>query len=225
MIITIDGPTASGKSTIARMLAQKLGWRCLNSGLLFRAVAYILTTKFNVNPDNLSHLTTTDIEQALDPKRFIYTLDMKGGHISFDGVDITSHLENASIDQIASKVATNEYVRERIKEEQRRVVKDLDAVVEGRDCGSVVFPKAEIKFFLTASVEIRAHRWEREQEERGVSFEKNKAQQLIKEKDERDTKRDISPLVVPAGAYIIDSSAMDQNQTVEYMLSFIHKKG
>jgi cytidylate kinase len=223
MIITIDGPTASGKSTIALKIAQKLGWKCLSSGLLFRALAYILTTILGHHETELVTLKSSDIEAALDRSRFSFTLNGNGGKIFFDGSDITPYLKDSSVDQPASIIGTISYVRERLAEEQRRAVKEHNVVVEGRDVGSVVFPHAVVKFFLTAAEEIRAHRWQLDQEKRGLSVPMSDAHKMIKERDTRDKSRSTSPLVVPEGAFIIDSTELGPDETVAQLLVHINK--
>ncbi len=224
MIITIDGPTASGKSTIAQLMAQKLGWKSLSSGLLFRALAYILMHSFNYNEDTITTPTEADIHEALNPQRFSFQLTDTGGTVTFDGTDITHYLKDVAIDKAASLLATDEFVRDRLVMAQRQLVKNQNVVVEGRDTGSTVFSDALVKFFLTASAEIRAHRWLQDQERGGTQIVPQMAQERINERDQRDMKRSVSPLIVPEGALIIDSSAMNPEQTVQYMLELCQSK-
>jgi cytidylate kinase len=224
MIITIDGPTASGKSTLAKLMAHKLGWKSLSSGLLFRALAYILTHSFGYTDATISSSTQADIHEALNPARFSFELTENGGIVKFDGVDITHLLKNNAIDNAASLIATDEFVRERLVVAQRQLVKNQNVVVEGRDTGSTVFPDAQMKFFLTAAPEVRAHRWLQDQERSDRQIVPEVAQQRIKERDERDMKRSVSPLIVPEGALIIDSSSMNPEQTVQYMFELYQSK-
>ncbi|MBI2775049.1 (d)CMP kinase [Candidatus Dependentiae bacterium] len=216
MIITIDGPTASGKSTIAKGLAERLGWNCLSSGFLFRALAYILTHSLGYSPQQIEDIQLADIQEAFG-NRFSYTLNNSGGVAVFDGKEITQFLKDAQLDQLASIIAKNEDVRIAVSQLQRLLVRNENVVVEGRDCGSVVFPQALVKFFLTAQAEVRAHRWSKEQLARGNPVEIEHVKKMIEERDKRDTSRQIAPLVVPDGAYIIDSSQSTPNEIVSQM--------
>jgi cytidylate kinase len=222
MIITIDGPTASGKSTIARELAQRLHFKSLSSGLLFRAMAYILMKYFNYEFDNLENVAFHDLDEAFG-KKFSYTLTANGGTVMFNDKDITSLLKDPSLDQPASIIATLPEVRERIAKIQQTMVQHQNVIVEGRDVGSVVFPNAVVKFFLTAETEVRAHRWQQEQKQRGKVVQLPVAQQMIIERDKRDMNRSIAPLVAPEGAYIVDSSSMTVEETIKYMMSLIKR--
>ncbi|OQA35436.1 MAG: Cytidylate kinase [Candidatus Dependentiae bacterium ADurb.Bin331] len=224
MIITIDGPTASGKSTIAKLMAQKLGWKSLSSGLLFRGLAYVLMNSFNYNENTIETPSPTDIKESLNPQRFLFELTENGGTIKFDGKDITPFLKDARIDKAASIIATDEFVRDQLVMAQRQLVKNQNVVVEGRDTGSTVFSDAPIKFFLTASAEIRAHRWLQDRERDNAQILPQMAQERINERDTRDMQRAISPLVVPEGALIIDSSTMNPEQTVQYMYELYESK-
>ena len=152
MIITIDGPTASGKSTLGRMLAKELGHYYLYSGLMFRALAYVLKNQYGYTNEQFEQPRIEDIDSVLAPKRFVYTYDdQHKERIFFDGVDITPHLKAGGIDQLASVVSRNSAVRDRLTQLQRSIAESADVIVDGRDSGSVVFPYADYKFYVTAA--------------------------------------------------------------------------
>lgn len=222
MIITIDGPTASGKSSAARELAKRLGFHCLSSGSLYRALAYILIEKFGKSLEYLTGPKVEDIDTALDPQRFEYRIDTEGcGTVWFDGEDITPYLKSNEISHGASIIATHRVVRYALNALQRLLTKDFDIVVEGRDMGSEVFPHADRKFFLTALLDERAKRLQQVQKNRGVSLSVQEAKKLIQERDTRDREREIAPLIIPKDAIVIDNSALDLHGTLETMMTYL----
>ena len=224
MIVTIDGPTVSGKSTVARALANKLGFYCLSSGLLYRALAYILLYKFGYKPDELYTPLPEDIQSATDSDRFVYTYDKtQCGTVMFDGEDITSNLKKTEVAHCASVLGTNIVVRDKLRHVQHELAKKHDMIVEGRDSGSVIFPDADVKFYLTAPIEVRAQRWQADKKRHETIFSLQEAISVISERDQRDKERKIAPLVIPNGAIIIDSATMNLEQTVKGMLDHIKK--
>ena len=222
MIVTIDGPTASGKSTLARMLAEELHFYFLSTGLLYRALAYILITKYTYDEGKIRNPHSDDIDEIVNYKKIIYTYDASDKErILFDHQDITPELKHSFIDTMSSILSTNAHVRMVLLNFQRAFAAQHDVVVEGRDTGSVVFPHADIKFFLTGSVEVRAQRWLIDQAKKGTSFSLSEAIRAITDRDTRDKEREIAPLRVPEQAVIIDSSALTRKQVLETMLKVI----
>lgn len=222
MIITIDGPASSGKSTVARLLADELGFVYLNSGLLFRALSYILVHRYGYTAQTIAHPAERDITDVLNSGDMRYAYDKEqGARIIYKGDDITRHLKLPDIDEWASLVSQDSDVRRELLVLQKKYALENNSVVEGRDCGSVVFPQADYKFFLTASVDVRAYRWQHDQARRGVFASLDEAKAFIMERDERDSTRVVSPLVVPQGARIIDDSGLNAAQTVALIKSFI----
>lgn len=226
MIITIDGPSISGKTSIARILAQHLHFDYLASGLLFRGLAYALMHYYNYHESQLQNPNHADIEQALLPAYFEYRYsDQLGEQLFWLGRDITSLLADEKIGKYASIIGTHSEVRNALARLQHAYAADKDLVTDGRDAGSVIFPNAQIKFFLTASVQTRAHRWQKNQKEVGRDISLEQAEKEINERDERDTNRAIAPLRIADHAIIIDSSSLNQEQVLERMLHEIQKKG
>lgn len=222
MIITIDGPTASGKSSTARMLAHKLGIMHLNSGLLYRALAYLLVNQHGYDELTIRHVKKDDVLTCLDHDRLVYLYDPAANKASvlYDGCDITPFLMTKNVEMCASLISPLALVREKITDLQRAIGAHASLVIEGRDAGSVVFPYARKKFFLTASLDVRAERW-RVERCADCSFEE--ALSYVQKRDERDTARAISPLIVPQDARIIDTTHLDHEAVCASMLDYIQE--
>lgn len=224
MIVTIDGPTASGKSTIARRLAEELGFYYLPTGWFYRAVAFLLVERCNYTEEMLANPTPEDVEFCLDPARLVYTYDVdRGGKIFFEKKDITSFLKDYTVDRYVAIISPIVMVREKVVEAQRSFAKTHDCVIEGRDTGSVVFPHANYKFYLTASLAVRAKRWQKDQKKRGNEFTQVQAEKEVSERDHKDIKRKHSPLTIPENAIEIDDSQIDLEQTVQTMMNYLRQ--
>lgn len=246
MIITIDGPVASGKSSIAALISQKLGCEHLNSGFLYRGIAYVLLNKSGYTLNSLSNIKgikNSDIDALLSNHNFIYYYKNGMPGVIYDNVDITQFLKSDEIDQAASIVSANPYVRLRLLDFQREYAKNKSVVIDGRDAGSVVFPNADFKIYLTASPEVRAHRWLQHanslagssfdsapgyaeastdgQDDRTSNFTLQEALREVNMRDQRDMTRNIAPLVIPDGAIVIDNSNLDLNQTLDKILGIL----
>lgn len=225
MIITIDGPTASGKSTVAMLVAQKLGYYYLNSGLLYRAFGYILLQYCDYSIEQVYHPADEDIRTYLLSGRISYACDKQTRPgIWFDGNDITPYLKGARIDQVASVVSSDARVRQALLGVQRDIGRAHDLVIDGRDAGTVVFPDADYKFYLTAPLEVRAARWMQEQHARGNTYSLQEAVSQIAIRDERDMLRTIAPLRVPETATIVDNGQLTIEQTVDVIYELIQPK-
>ncbi len=204
MIIAIDGPSGAGKSTVAKAVARNLDFSCLDTGAMYRAIAWRAVT------DGIA----LDDEAALGElaRTHQITFEHEAGdpipkRVLLDGVDITQAIRTAEIDKAVSPVSATPSVREALTDQQRRIGRSGDYVIEGRDIGSVVFPDAELKVFLTASSEERAHRRVRQNVDRGVgSIDFDEVLKDIIRRDEADSKRSTSPLVIPDDAIVIDST-------------------
>lgn len=204
MIIAIDGPSGAGKSTVAKAVARNLDFSCLDTGAMYRAIAWRAVTDGVALDDEVAlgelartHQITFEHEAGDPiPKRVL-----------LDGADITQAIRTAEIDKAVSPVSATPSVREALTDQQRRIGRSGDYVIEGRDIGSVVFPDAELKVFLTASSEERAHRRVRQNVDRGVgSIDFDEVLKDIIRRDEADSKRSTSPLVIPDDAIVIDST-------------------
>lgn len=224
MIITIDGPSASGKSTVGRILAHRLGYYYLSSGILYRAVAYLLVNNFLYTKDTIINPSREHLYACLDREKFFY--EYSNGHhgrVFFNNIDITPHLKDALIDTMASLISAHQVVRNVITDLQQKIAADYNLVIEGRDVGSVVFPCAELKIFLTASIDVRAQRWRDEQEKRGNIFSYQEAVESITGRDKRDAQRTVAPLVIPEDAIVVDTSGFSVDETVEKIMLYVHR--
>lgn len=224
MIITIDGPAASGKSTAARLLAKKLGYYYLNSGLLYRALGYLLLEQGGYSFETIANPSESDVKKYLDPASLVYTSDdQTTAHIFFDSQEITSFLKNERIDKASSTVSTNPLVRKYLLQFQRALAVTHNVIVEGRDSGTIVFPQAQIKFFLTASLDVRAQRWQLEAEQKGIKISISEVQKQLCERDKRDTERAVAPLKIPDNAIVVDNSLYTINETVDVLLHYVEQ--
>lgn len=222
MIITIDGPVASGKSSVAKEIGTKLGLFYLNTGLLYRAVAYILVHEFRKTIN--WELPFEISEQELNfINEIVYEFVSGEPHVLFKGKDITAFLSDASYDQIASVVSACKTVREKLLPVQRSIGEKYNIIADGRDCGTVVFPKADYKFFLTASVDARVKRVLDDPKRKVLDASYDKVKNEIEVRDSRDWERTVAPLQIAQDAIMIDSSNLDFAQTVQAILMHIKK--
>ena len=222
MIITIDGPTASGKSSVSRVLASRLGYYYLYTGLLYRAIAYLLIIHEQETIETIAHADLEKVRALVNSERLSYRYDPQDQEqIFFDGINITCHLKDPIVDQAASILSTNNQVRELLNQLQRSIAQKVHVVIDGRDAGSVVFPHAEHKFFLTADQQERALRWYHEQRARGNDITLEQARESIAARDARDSSRDHAPLIIPEGAKTIDTSGITIVDAVQKIVEML----
>ena len=207
MVIAMDGPTASGKGTISKLLAQKLNFLCLDTGAIYRAIA-------------VCDLCGKDYHQS---KIEIKCGPDKRTLVSLDGEDITTEICSVAVSKHVPVVAMNPAVQERVHQIQHQTARNMDLVVEGRETTSVAFPQADFKFYVTATLEERARRRYHDFIERGepMSFEKVLA--ATKERDRMDMQRKDSPLVQVSDAIVIDTTGRVAHEVVDEMLAIILK--
>jgi cytidylate kinase len=227
MIITIDGPSGSGKSTLALALSRQLNFFCLNSGYLYRGLAYVLKNFYSYDEKMLENPLPQDIQACFESGVFEYRYE--SGLAKIYWIDeITQFLKDPEMARGAVLLAQSDVARGAIKDFQIKLMKSNDVVVEGRSCGSTMFPEAQVKFYLDADPRVRAWRFVKDQEKRGNHFSFDNALEVIKSRDLMDTQRTIDPLVVPKGAFILSSSTDDQDQVLHKALNYVkevmHKK-
>ena len=217
MIITIDGPAGSGKSTVADIIADKLGFIHFNSGALFRGVtAYLHEQNFDIESIEVNS-TIPDFNLQV---KMIDDIQ----HVFVNDKDYTPVLRNNTISTLVAYVAINKIVRKRIDDCQRKFCKENNIVIEGRDVGSFVFPDAEIKFYLDCSIKERAKRRFLEEKQKNSQITLKEIEQQIAERDHLDKTREIAPLVVPNKAMMVDSSNLSIDEVVETMLNHVQTK-
>ncbi len=207
-VITIDGPAGAGKSSVAKRTALELGIKYLDTGAIYRAIALILA-KSEIKPDNEEFL-----REALSEIK----IELRGSSVLVNDFDVSGEIRTPEVDELASIYSAVPAVREALLSLQQDQEKYGSIVAEGRDVGSVVFPDAKIKFFLTASPEARAKRRYLERINKGKEADYDKILQAIKQRDENDSKREISPLSIPKGAIFLDTSEMNEDEAVNFIL-------
>ena len=217
MIITIDGPTGVGKSSVSKRLSKKLGILYLESGALYRALAYkSLKQKLS--------LTEDFIKKMLQNTK-IHVQDQKGKiSVILDGTRVDAYLRDEKIGNRASEISQMKCVREFLLHVQRDCAKENDLIAEGRDMGTVVFPEAQYKFYLEAKPQIRVQRRFLELEKKRHRVNLDKIKKNLHERDKKDTEREISPLKVPEGAHLIDTSGLSLDEVVQKIVDAINKK-
>jgi CMP/dCMP kinase len=207
LIIAIDGPVGSGKSTVARRVAAMLGYTHLDSGAMYRAVG-LKALRAGVPLDSIDRLTEIAESARID------LVPQDGAlHVLLDGEDVTEAIRTHEVGHAASLAAVVPGVRHPMVAEQRRAGASGGVVMEGRDIGSVVFPDADLKIFLDASPEVRAARRQREYEEKGEPMGFEKVLEEVHIRDRRDREREMSPLVRAPDAVVVDNTAMDAEET------------
>ena len=207
--IAIDGPAGAGKSTIARALAKELGYYYVDTGAIYRTVAYFLDL-LGVSPKDVD-----GVERYLDELTVEIEYDETGKqHMIMNGMDVSDDIRTQDISQKASLVSAHAIVRDMLLDMQRDVAKKHNVIMDGRDIGTVVLPRAQIKIFLTASAEVRAQRRYLELQAKGSKDSFEKVLSEIKKRDHQDSTRAIAPLKQAKDAILVDTSEMD----IEYLM-------
>jgi CMP/dCMP kinase len=214
-IITIDGPAGAGKSTAARRLARVLGYRYLDTGAVYRAVAWEALRR------RVDHRHPDALAALLEDLRFQVSLDAEGCHLRLDGREVSRELRTPEVSQEASRLAALPQVRRWVTARLRNLSRDGGVVAEGRDLGSVVFPEAGVKFFLTADLATRAARRRREWQGDQVAVDLERTITELATRDRQDETRTVSPLIVPDGAIVIDTTALEPEDVTQICLAAV----
>lgn len=215
LIVAIDGPSAAGKSTAGKTLAARLGYTYLDTGALYRAVAWLAEREGIVDapgPQIAARLRSTTIRLLGDPGR---------PRVHVDGCDISDAIRTERISQISSRLSALPEVRDALLSLQRRLGDAGGVVIDGRDIGTVVFPEADVKFFVTASPPTRARRRHQELVGRGVAADESRVLAELMVRDERDAGRAHAPLKAADDAIGIDTTELTPNGVVEKMLAVV----
>jgi cytidylate kinase len=216
-VITVDGPGGSGKGTIAMQLAQKLGWHFLDSGALYRLVAVAAIDR------DIGAESETALGKVAENLDVNFGISNDGMVILLDGNYITGRLRSEQVSVFASKIAAFPVVRAALVHRQRAFRKPPGLVADGRDMGTVIFPDAILKIFLTATAEARAQRRYKQLKEKGESVNLTRLFQDIKQRDERDSTRAIAPLRPAKDAHVIDSTELSINQVLQKIQALLEK--
>jgi cytidylate kinase len=219
VVITIDGPSGAGKSTVSKALARKLNFAYLDSGALYRAVGLAATwdgMEQAAESEVAPWLSGVDLSAKPEGDRF---------WVLIDGRDVEPFIRNEEIGSVASRLSAMACVRGFLLEVQRRAAKMGSLVAEGRDMGTVIFPEAEAKFFVTANDEERANRRLKELLPESPELSLEEVLKQIRDRDKRDSSRDLSPLAPAKDAVVLDTSAMSFEQVLENLLCHVNKTG
>lgn len=206
LVLTIDGPAASGKSTISRILAKKLGINWVSTGIFYRGIAY-LAVETGAKVDSES-----SIVEMIKKEKWSVEMTEEKTLFKHNGKDVTAQLAQEEVGMVASRISSLPGVRSALLQPQRDCLKKspIGLVAEGRDCGTVVFPEANFKFYLTADSADRARRRAKEE---GKTIKETK--QIQKERDKKDKTREVAPLQIPPGSQVIDTTGLTLEQAVE----------
>ena len=212
-VVTIDGPAGAGKSTVARELARRLGFGLVSTGALYRALAWAVR-EAGVKPDDGPAL-----QAVLDRT----TVTLVGARVLVDGRDVTGQIRTPEISELTSQLTKLRPVRDKMTPLQRAFAAPGGVVLEGRDTGSVVWPQAEVKFYLDADLPARARRRQADLRAQGVEMDLAAVKEDVAARDRQDMGRALAPLVKPAGAVVVDSTACTLDEVVEIMLRAVEQ--
>lgn len=214
MIITIDGPAGTGKSTVAKLLAEKLGFVYLDTGAMYRAVTlYFLDNNINFDDEEL-------IKSKMDEINITFNKTCT----LLNNVDVSKEIRSDRVNKNVSPVSALKAVRDKLTSLQRKCAVNTSLVCEGRDMGSVVFPNAEHKFFLSASVDVRAKRRYDEELQKGMQPDFDEIKKSIQNRDNIDSNRDIAPLKKAEDAIEIDTSFLGKQDVLELLADYVEGK-
>ncbi|MCD6277538.1 (d)CMP kinase [candidate division WOR-3 bacterium] len=217
-VVAIDGTSASGKSTTARNVAQRLGWFFLDTGAMYRAVAYEVLRR-GVDPNDFERVAEVAKEIDIDVK------PGPDGQITYvNGEDVSAYLRTPEVDKAVTPVSQNPEVRKKLVAIQRMVGKNRELVCEGRDMTTVVFPDAELKIYMDADINVRAERRKKDLEKKGIHMPLEEIKKDLMRRDLADSNRDISPLKKADDAILLDTTNLTIEDEVNFVLERIKKR-
>ena len=217
--IAIDGPAGAGKSTIAKRLAKELGYDYVDTGAIYRTVAYFMDL-LGIAPKDVD-----GVSRYIDELTVEIEYDEEGQqHMIMNGMDVSGDIRTPDISQKASLISAHAVVRDMLLDMQRDVAKKHNVIMDGRDIGTVVLPRANVKIFLTASAEVRAQRRHLELQAKGSKDSYEKVLADIQLRDHQDSTREIAPLKQAKDAILVDTSSMDIQAVVEHIRNIVAEK-
>ncbi|MDD5993852.1 MAG: (d)CMP kinase [Eubacterium sp.] len=218
MNIAIDGPAGAGKSSIAKLVAQKLSFVYFDTGAMYRTIA-LYALEHQINPAR-----EEDVVAVLDKIQITLSHEDGEQEIFLNGTNVSKDIRREEVGKNASTVAKYAAVRQKLVSLQQEIAADMDVIMDGRDIGTVVLPNAEVKIYLTASANVRAKRRYKELQEKGESCDLTQIEKDIIARDEQDMNREISPLRQAEDAVLVDSSDMTIEEVVNCLIDIIKKK-
>ena len=216
-IITIDGPSGVGKGTLAMSLAKKLQWNYLNSGSLYRILAYL------ADQEEIEHSNTEKLVKLTQNLNVVFKINKNELIVVLNKKNISDLIQTEDCAKKASIIASNDVVRKALIKTQQLFYKKPGLVAEGRDMGSVIFKKAKYKFFLQASTKIRAERRHKQLKQKGINVSLSRLISELERRDNRDVSRKSSPLIVPIGAVVIDTDDLSIDEVMQRVTKNIKK--
>ncbi len=217
--IAIDGPAGAGKSTMARQLAEALGFVYVDTGAIYRTVGYHMNL-MGIGPKDIDGIT-----RLIDDVNLEISYDEAGTqHMILNGADVSGEIRSPEMSMIASTISAHKIVRDFLLDTQRDIAKSYNTVMDGRDIGTVVLPRADVKIYLTASAEVRARRRYEQLLAAGKKAEEKKLLQEIIQRDQQDMTRAVAPLRQAEDAVLVDSSAQTPEETLQVLLRLIRQK-
>jgi cytidylate kinase len=216
-VVTIDGPAGAGKSTTARAVAARLGFLYVDTGALYRALA-LKVRNGGISPDDLAA-----VERCARETQMALSGSPENPHVWLDGTEVSEAIRTPEVSELASRLAAQPPVRRRLVEIQRALSERGPLVAEGRDLGTVVFPDAEVKIYLDGDLDTRARRRARELEARGIPIAFDQVREELERRDDRDSGRTDSPLQVPEGARVVNTSGLTIEQQIAEVLDEVRR--
>lgn len=221
--IAIDGYSSTGKSTIAKRLAKILGYVYVDTGAMYRAVTYFAVKNHLISADFFKKEQLISMLDQIDLK-FVFNKELGHSEIFLNGENVEEKIRNLEISNLVSRIAEVSEVRRKLVEQQRKIGENKGVVMDGRDIGTVVFPDAELKIFMTATAEKRAQRRYKEMTAKGEDVDFEEVLKNVTERDHIDTNREDSPLIRAEDAILLDNSNLDADETFQKVMLLVNEK-